>query len=193
MERAAYPLERTWVIWEMWNTSDMVNYGANMQQIGSFSTMWDFLQHWENLPHSQPGFYFSNFKESTERRIEGLPFPIEAVGIFEQGINPAWEDPVNAKGSDFCIRKSMDEALIKDMWKKLVFSLVGETIALSEEVVGVRIVDKGRNFKCEVWVKFDAEARSELTGQIRSWFMETLGVKYEEVLISLHEVKSKKT
>ena len=89
MERAAYPLERTWVIWEMWNTSDTANYGSNMQQVGLFSTMWDFLQHWENLPHSQPGFYFSNNKEGTERRIESIPSPIEAVSVFVQGIIPA--------------------------------------------------------------------------------------------------------
>ena len=60
-----------------------------MQQIGSFNSMWTFLQHWENLPHSQPNFYFSNTKENTERRVEGLPSPIESIGIFEQGIQPA--------------------------------------------------------------------------------------------------------
>ena len=193
MEPAAYALERIWSIWEMWNTSDMINYGANMQSIGSFSTMWDFLQLWENLPHSQPGFYFSNFKEGQERRIEGLPSPIEAVGIFVQGVIPAWEDPINAKGSDFSIRRGMDEILIKKLWKKLVFSVVGETIAISEEVVGVRIVDKGRNFKCEIWVKFDANQNLELTAQMKKWMVDCLEVKQDEIMIGLHETKSKKS
>ena len=114
MERSAYPLERSWVIWEMWNTNDTSNYASNMQQVGTFSTMWEFLQHWENLPHSQPSFYFSNFQEGTERRIEGLPAPIEAIGVFLQGVIPAWEDSINAKGSDFSFRKNIDEGLLKE-------------------------------------------------------------------------------
>ena len=193
MERSSYPLERTWVIWEMWNTTDTSNYASNMQQVGIFSTMWDFLQHWENLPHSQPNFYFSNIKEGTERRIEGLPAPIEAVGIFLQGIIPAWEDPINAKGSDFSFRKNIEEGLIKDCWKKLVFSLIGETIALSEEIVGVRIVDKFRHFKCEVWVKFDAEIHPEKAQIVKKWFCDMIGLGPEEVTTSLHENRSRKT
>lgn len=187
-----YPLERSWSIWEMWNTNDTANYASNMQRVGLFSTMWDFLQHWENLPHSQPSFYFSCHKDGTERRIEGLSSPIESVGIFEEGVMPAWEDPVNSKGSDFSFRKNVDEANIKEIWKKLVFYLVGETMALSEEVVGVRIVDKQKAFKCEIWVRFDAESNPLKSDQIRKWVYDCLGFKIEDSGVCLHKGKSNK-
>ena len=188
-----YPLERPWSIWEMWNTSDTSNYSLNMQIVGSFSTMWDFLQHWENLPHSTPNFYFSNYKESTERRIEGVPAPIEAVGVFLQGVSPAWEDPVNAKGSDFSFRKGMDEHVLKEIWKKLVFSLVGETFPESQEIVGVRIVDKSKNFKCEIWVSFNFELFPEKTNEIKNWMCDHFSLPFGEILVSSHETKSKKS
>ena len=187
-----YPLERPWVIWEMWNTNDTSNYASNMQTVGTFSTMWDFLQHWENLPHSTPDFYFSNFKENLERRIEGVPAPIEAVGVFQEGVFPAWEDPVNAKGSDFSFRKQMDERAVKKNWKKLVFSLVGETFPYSEEVVGVRIVDKGRQIKWEIWVKFDFEACAEKTSAMKKFMVDVFGLGNNEVQPSLHFNKNKK-
>jgi hypothetical protein len=188
-----YPLERSWTIWEMWNTSDTSNYSSNMRAVGSFSTMWDFLQHWENLPHSTPNFYFSNFKESTERRIEGVPAPIESVGVFMTGVNPAWEDPVNAKGSDFSFRKSMEEQSLKEVWKRLVFTLIGETFPSSEDVIGVRIVDKQRNFKCEVWVGFNTEIESDKTSVFKKWMCDHFNLQNNEVLTSPHEVKSKKS
>lgn len=188
-----YPLERPWAIWEMWNTSDTTNYSTNMNAVGSFNTMWDFLQHWENLPHSTPNFYFSNHKDNTERRIVGIPAPIEAVGIFVQGVCPAWEDPVNAKGSDFSFRKPMDEHSIKEIWKKLVFSLVGETFPESEDVVGVRIVDKGKSFKCEIWVSYSADNCVEKSGAMKKWLAEFFGLGHNDVVVSLHESKSKKS
>lgn len=188
-----YPLQRPWVIWEMWNTSDTSNYSSNMNRVGSFDTMWDFLQHWENLPHSTPNFYFSNYKDNTERRIVGIPAPIEAVGIFVQGVFPAWEDPVNEKGSDFSFRKPMDEQSIKEIWKKLVFSLIGETFPDSEDVVGVRIVDKNKSFKCEVWVSYDTENFPDKSSAMRKWLTDFFALSYNEVTISLHETKSKKS
>lgn len=187
-----HPLERPWVIWEMWNTNDTSNYSSNMQKVGTFSTMWDFLQHWENLPHSTPDFYFSNFKENLERRIEGVPAPIEAVGVFQEGVFPAWEDSVNAKGSDFSFRKQMDERTVKKNWKKLVFSLVGETFPNAEEVVGVRIVDKGRQIKCEIWVKFDAEACVDMANAMKKFMVELLGLGNNEIQLSPHFNKNKK-
>jgi hypothetical protein len=192
LSSAEYPLERAWAVWEMWNTSDTSNYRSNMAVVGCFGTMWDFLQHWENLPHSTPNFFFSNYKENTERRIEGLQAPIEAVGLFENGVCPAWEDQINAKGSDFSFRKQMDEHLIKDIWKKLVFSLVGETIPQSEEVVGVRIVDKNKNFKCEIWVRFNTEEFPEKAAEIRNWMAVQFLLGPTDILTSLHETKSKK-
>jgi hypothetical protein len=176
----------------MWNTNDTSNYSSNMQKVGTFSTMWDFLQHWENLPHSTPNFYFSNFKEGLERRIEGVPSPIEAVGVFEEGILPAWEDPVNAKGSDFNFRKQMDESTLRKNWKKLVFSLIGETFPASEDVVGVRIVDKGRHIKCEIWVKYDSDAFPDKTNAVRKWMTETFNLANGDVQMSPHGNKSKK-
>ena len=56
-----YPLERKWAIWEMWNTKDSTNYEKNMQIVGEFQDLWTFWQHWANLPHSDPKFFFFRF------------------------------------------------------------------------------------------------------------------------------------
>ena len=80
--------------------------------------------------------------------------------MFRTGVQPAWEDKVNALGGDFCIRimelKNME--LLLKLWEELVLDLITKQIPFSEEITGVRILDKSRSgqeqFRFEVWTKF---------------------------------------
>lgn len=186
-----YPLERKWVIWEMWNTKDTSNYEKNMQKVGEFSDLWSFWQHWANLPHSDPKFFFNDSAKGEEKVPAGLPSPIEAIGIFEDNVVPAWEDKANKPGCDFYCRLSSDQDM-KGIWQKTVFTLIGETFPFADQVTGVRIVDRVKTFKIEVWVRYfgDAEKNAQMKEKIAKLFELS---KIENVEITAHEERYSQT
>lgn len=186
-----YPLERKWVIWEMWNTKDTNNYEKNMQKVGEFSDLWTFWQHWANLPHSDPKFFFNDVGKNEEKVPAGLSSSIEAIGIFQDSIVPAWEDKENKPGCDFYCRIPSDQDM-KGIWQKTVFTLIGETFPFADQVTGVRIVDRMKYFKIEVWVKYfgDIEKNQKMKEKISNLF--ELG-KGETVEITAHEERFSQT
>ncbi len=85
------------------------------------------------------------------------------MNIFEKGIKPEWEDEKNKKGQiltlEYIVDKDLDKFLSKidELWIKLIFLLIGENIPYSNNINGVRFVDKTKVlkstiFKFEVWV-----------------------------------------
>ena len=87
------------------------------------------------------------------------------MNIFEKGIKPEWEDEKNKKGKILTLEYIIDEGLDKfyskadELWIKLICLLIGETIPYSDNINGIRFVDKtklGYNksimFKFEIWV-----------------------------------------
>jgi hypothetical protein len=75
--------------------------------------------------------------------------------MFESGVNPTWEDPVNARGADFSVKRKMSLDQLKEIWERIVFAIIGETLEFSKAITGCRIVDKLRNqYKVEVWFRF---------------------------------------
>ena len=179
-----YPLERKWAIWEMWNTKDQSNYEKNMQIVGEFSDLWGFWQHWANLPHSDPKFFFNDSIKNEEKIPVGLSCPIESIGVFEAGVVPAWEDKENQNGSDFFCRLAIDQDM-KGIWQKTVFTLIGETFPNPETVTGVRIVDRPKAFKIEIWVRFCGDSEKE--AQMKEKLAMLLERKNEEITISPHK------
>jgi hypothetical protein len=174
-----YPLERTWSIWEQWNQNEKItgNFMENMQEIGSFKDLFEFWQHWKFLPHADPTKLFYSRSESMKRVILNLrqdtSAHIDGIGVFQKGIQPAWEDEQNRCGSDIMIRKEFDWSSLKELWTRLVCAVIGETIPYSEIVAGCRIVDKYNILKFEIWLKEDLNhpqlqsKRSEIEGKIR--------------------------
>jgi hypothetical protein len=80
---------------------------------------------------------------------------IESFSLFKKGIVPAWEDPVNAKGSEYFLRLT-NHSLMDSYWENLVLGLVGETVDSGDEVCGVRVVDKSRagtQYRIELWLR----------------------------------------
>ena len=87
------------------------------------------------------------------------------MNIFEKGIKTEWEDEKNKKGHililEYIVNEGLDKFLsrIDELWTKLIFLVIGETIPYSNNINGVRFVDKtkyGYNksvmFKFEIWV-----------------------------------------
>ena len=85
------------------------------------------------------------------------------MNIFKKGIKPEWEDENNKRGNiltlSYLIDKDLETFLTKinELWIKLILLLIGETIPFSDNINGIRFVDKTRLnknviFKFEVWV-----------------------------------------
>ena len=180
-----YPLQRKWCIWEQWNqnentSGDFLNY---MENIGSFETLHSFWQHWHVLPHSDPTKLFFNRKENVRKVIAERHKHIDGIGLFEEGVQPAWEDEVNKNGSDILARKEFEWDKLKDLWTRLVFAVIGETLPYSELIVGVRIIDKYYTYKIEIWLRQDLK-KSENAEKL-----EVMKEKIKEVVFKDVEVE----
>jgi len=159
MEENRYPLQRKWVIWEMWNQSieHSENPLSNMQTVGEFQGLHEFWQHWNYLPHANPRMLFENPETKVKIIVEALNHSIEAIGLFEDKVKPIWEDSSNKNISWLYFDLDANQFdRIKDIWDKLVFSLIGETLVNCEEISGCRVVDLKRSYRFEIWCKFDA-------------------------------------
>lgn len=87
---------------------------------------------------------------------------IDGFSIFQAGVEPMWEDPVNAKGLDLTARGvSPGENAQKDIINA-VLRMCGETFPAW--VVGVRLVVKsGKHGKLEIWTSGDAVVSEALS------------------------------
>jgi translation initiation factor 4E len=109
MADPAPKFERNWVLWEMWDQNridvEETSYIQKMQKICTFDNLDTFLYCWQNLPHSDPRQIFCERNQTHQitRKVTN-DRTIEAIAVFEDGINPTWEDPINAEGSDFSVK-----------------------------------------------------------------------------------------
>jgi translation initiation factor 4E len=184
------PLHRRWKIWEMWsqNKEHSANFVSNMQEVGEFSSVFTFWQHWNYFPHADPARLFEDPETKVKVLVEGLNQSIEAIGVFVDGVRPAWEDPVNEKGCDVCVRKySGDFRKLKEGWDKLVLSVIGESLPYNQEIVGCRVVDKKQNYKFELWMSTDlAQADVGKVSEIKNTFANLMSGHPPNVSVASH-------
>lgn len=155
-----YPLKRTWCIWEMFdqNVRAQDDFHSKIEQIGEFSSLLAFWQHWHHLPHADPRQLFYSPAEGKLKKVQPRDKPIDSIAIFEEGVDPTWEDPQNESGSDLTIRSNFAFNSLKTLWDGLVFAMIGETLPESEKIVGCRVVDKRSYVKFEVWCRVDMKS-----------------------------------
>ena len=109
------------------------------------------------------------------------------MNIFQEGIKPMWEDEKNKGGKYF----QMDYQIQKDQmdnfselanfhWKKLALSTMGGTMPFSDNINGIRFVDKtdferGKiiMFRMEVWINKYLEA--DKVDELKNYLGKTLG------------------
>ncbi len=154
-------LKREWSFWENYESKNKSQRNYSYKEIYSFDNIIAFWQFWNKYPGNDAKEIFYNgeclkffFKEK---------YRITAMNIFEKGIKPEWEDEKNKKGQiltlEYIVDKDLDKFLSKidELWIKLIFLLIGENIPYSNNINGVRFVDKTKVlkstiFKFEVWV-----------------------------------------
>ncbi len=154
-------LKREWSFWENYESKNKSQRNYSYKEIYSFDNIIAFWQFWNKYPGNDAKEIFYNgeclkffFKEK---------YRITAMNIFEKGIKPEWEDEKNKKGQiltlEYIVDKDLDKFLSKidELWIKLIFLLIGENIPYSDNINGVRFVDKTKVlkstiFKFEVWV-----------------------------------------
>jgi len=114
---------------------------------------------------------------------------IGSFSVFKQGIEPVWEDPVNALGGEFYTRRcflsifriyqlrsivgflDLDAQCLNLIWENLLLGLIGETMDPDNYICGVRVADKtNRNkssYKIEIWLSTTDQAiRYDVEGYV---------------------------
>lgn len=160
-----------------------------MQKLGWFHDYITFWQLWQTLPITKleqyfydkgnnqvPIFTITKEGDTSQKRIS-------AIAIFQSGIKPQWEDPVNKLGSEVrCnIPNNLAYKLYNQIWEEIVTDLVIKKIPHAEEIAGVRIFDRSRNselsIRLDVWLKF-ADEQGERTKAIKAYLTENVFVKH---------------
>ena len=123
--------ESTWTLWTHLPTD---NWGLNSyKKITKFKTIEDSLQLLENLP---------------ENIIKN-----SMLFLMRENINPIWEDENNKKGG--CFSYKVNNKLVNDLWKKMAYLLMGESLAsleVSKDINGITISPKKNFCIIKIWL-----------------------------------------
>ena len=121
--------------------------------------------------------------------MDGKELTMEAFNLFEEGVKPAWEDPVNAEGSDLRATLPAREASIDSAWTNMVLSLIGEIVDTSDEATGARLVARVRGartmHRVELWCR-TAKPSSALVHR----FAEAVRVSPKAIQLCRHSKKA---
>lgn len=145
----------------MWEILDLKNgggYNAGLEKVAWFGDIISFWKTWNRIPHSDPKNFFSFNREGKSLanyyEVKGSFEKISTLMMFKSGIVPAWEDATNKNGGEYTAKVDTDAETTHAIWNNLVFQLVTSNFPATERVCGIRIVDKGRSLKVELWVDY---------------------------------------
>ena len=153
-----------------------------MQKLGWFHDYITFWQLWHTLPITALETYFYDKANNqvpiftVTREGETSPKRITAIAMFQSGIKPQWEDPVNKVGSELrCnLPNNLTYKLYNKIWEETVTDLVTKKIPHADEVAGIRVFDRSRNneltIRLDVWLKF-ADENGEKTKAIKAYLV----------------------
>lgn len=89
---------------------------------------------------------------------------IKSLALFKKGIEPRWEDPANATGSEFVSSGYFPSDIFDAFWENLVLGLIGESMDEADAICGCRVVDQTRKatpkptYKIELWMRTAEDA-----------------------------------
>jgi len=155
----------------MWEHRAMDNksksYEDNMVELCTMGTIEDFWRAWNNIPKPSQIFYDGRTKKRFANRA------VESFSLFKKDIKPKWEDPKNTTGAEWFCRKQFPMPQLDDIWQALALGLIGETIDPSDEICGVRVVDKSIGqrpmYRLEVWFRRkDETVANEILKQMKA-------------------------
>ena len=190
IEEKKVKLNHELTFWENYEKRDIniseIDYSKLMAPIFSFQDLITFWQFWNKYPGANPSNLFYNgeyikYFFNDKRRII-------AMNLFLSGIKPQWEDESNKNGKililDYIISKNEEVLkfldIAKEYWMKLLCCFMGESLANSQYINGVRFIDKTKInvqkknilFRFEIWVnkEITKEKLDELKENLRQMF-----------------------
>ena len=165
IEKEKITLKRNWSFWESYITKEKssTGYCDLLKEIYSFNDIISFWQFWNKYPGNDAKKIFYNGEYVTY--FFEQKYRINALNVFVKGIRPEWEDEKNKKGKIFISEYQIDNnksdlekflSAANEIWNKLLIFLIGEQLPYTENINGIRFVDKtklgkGAIFKFEIW------------------------------------------
>ena len=158
-------LSKSWALWETYSSkTEELSYEASNKQIFKWNDIITFFQFWNSYPGNDAKNIFFNGNRVIYYFQE--KYRINAMNVFVKGIKPMWEDEKNNGGKYLQLEYQIkpDEAdyfssVSSLFWKKLLLNTMGENYPGSENVNGIRFVDKTHfergkiiMFRFEIWV-----------------------------------------
>lgn len=187
--------ESRWALWEHYDTQD---YAKAMRKVAWFDDVISFSEAWVNSQHRDIHNFFFNeeTKNINVHLVDGEEKRVNGLSLFEYGINPEWEDPINEQGGEFRTDFRAPIATVQKLWEKLVFQTVTGEFSECDKLCGVRLLDKSQPgkesfFRIEVWTKFSSE--HEDSGKAMREYIEqklaTLIKETEDPMILVNQTK----
>lgn len=119
---------------------------------------------WGHMPHNTDWSITSYINISSFNTVENTIAVTETLGdvlvkncmlfVMKQNIAPVWEDPQNRNGGFFSYKIS--NKIVYDVWKKLTYALVGETICIDHDhfrhVSGISVSPKKDFCIIKIWM-----------------------------------------
>ena len=177
--------KKSWTFWETYiSKTEDLSYDNSNKLIFQWNDLITFFQFWNKYP----GKDIKNilFDGNKVKYFFNEKYRITSMNIFQEGIEPMWEDEQNKGGKyfqcDYQIKSDLEtfSQLANAHWKKLALCTMGGTIPNGEYINGIRFVDKtdfGRGkiimFRIEIWVKKGLEEKK--LNELKSFFSTHLG------------------
>ena len=177
---------KTWTFWESYISKEIkLSYDEANKQIFQWNDIISFFQFWNKYPGKDiKNIFFDGYNVKFFFKEK---YRINSMNIFQEGIKPMWEDEKNKGGKyfqmDYQIQKDQMEKfseLANFHWKKLALSTMGGTLPFSDNINGIRFVDKtdferGKiiMFRMEVWISKDLEEKK--VNELKEFLSKALG------------------
>ena len=197
---------RTWVFWESYTAKEQnLSYEESNKSIFEWNDIITFFQFWNIYPGNDAKNIFFNGNRIIYYFEE--KYRINAMNVFVKGIKPMWEDEKNNGGKYLQLEYQIkpDEAdyfssVSSLFWKKLVLNTMGENYPGSENVNGIRFVDKTHfergkiiMFRIEIWV--DKFIENEKLNELKNYMIQEMGcevIEIKDIKVDINKENKKK-
>lgn len=164
LNKEDHQLGRSWILSESYLLStqrNAANYKNNNFQLFEFCTLSKFASLWNHTSYSNPSnLFYDSVNNNTRKFYTDEPDSeekiIDGLLLFQSGIKPEWEDPLNKNGCSFDGNfKNLEPFEIDQLWQDIVLALIGENFPYSQFITGIRFLDrmkKHSTVKIEIWI-----------------------------------------
>ena len=197
-KRADIPLSsvkfsKSWSFWESYICKTVkLSYEQSNKEIYKWNDIISFFQFWNKYPGKDIKNIF--FDGNEIKFFFNEKYRINSINIFVEGIKPMWEDEQNKGGKyfqlDYRVQKDKMDEFIKAsnfQWKKLALNMMGMTIPGSDNINGIRFIDKtdferGKiiMFRIEIWIKKNVD--ENVLEKMVEYFKKNLGCEKINIL-----------